>query len=845
MKQRMYAIGLCIGCCGWIGSLAEAPAMIHDLNHFTINHRGAVTDSGRSFVDPNGWTTNGDGSITNIGRLSDSRLQTDKKLLRGQVSDSTGSPVEYATAVLLKGETQVGGAVTDSTGSFSIEAVPGDYALLVQFVGYDAWRQSVQLPMNEPLQVQLHTSEVALGEVVVRATQLERKGDRFVLSVLPQTGKDGSELLREAPGVWFSTQGVSINGMSGTKVFLDDRELHLEGEELVRYLHSLRADEIRSIEVIPIAGAEYEASARGGVIRISLRHRRADGVQGHVTMETAQVSGFQSYNPSAAVQARVGRWNWEASGSGDWVPRDELSSDDVRLYADPSQSFHSQLTGEELRRNGQARLAALFEADSLNTLGAELEYVRQHSEQASVNDAWLTSHRSGGETTHSVGQYAQRQAFHTIAATANWIHKLDGQGSLVKFIGNYLRKSASGNNRQQARYEQTAAVRDTTYRMQVEADYDLATADLAFRKQLSQQIGYQLGAKYTYTLMDDASRYEALVDSRWKELTRYRAELRYHEHITGAYGSFSGDWGAWSLQAGLRLEYVNTADQSGSLQRDYLDLFPNLSVTRAFDPARRLMLIGQYRRNIERPAFSTLNPNRIQRSEYNYVVGNPLLKPTYIHHVMFTWVYAYRYTLTMACSLHRDLVRENALIDSENPDASYVTYLNQDRENHWFVVLGLPFEPTPWFKLNINMTGVRQQIRAEAGQPYVPHWLGFANVTATVQLPQGFSFETRYAGQSRLYSGTGEIAPFHTVGVAVRKKLFNDRWLLTAHAENLFDAQYGFASHLPGYDIQSQTTQASVGRHFKVSLSWHFQSGKRVDRRQLDSANEAERNRLK
>ena len=82
--------------------------------------------------------------------------------------------------------------------------------------------------------------------------------------------------------------------------------------------------------------------------------------------------------------------------------------------------------------------------------------------------------------------------------------------------------------------------------------------------------------------------------------------LRYHEHIAGAYGSFSGDWGAWALQAGLRLEYANTADQAGELQRDYFDLFPNVSVTRAFDPYKRYMLIGQYARNIERPAFSAL-----------------------------------------------------------------------------------------------------------------------------------------------------------------------------------------------------------------------------------------------
>ena len=85
------------------------------------------------------------------------------------------------------------------------------------------------MPQEEVLELRFATSQVALGEVVVRATQIERKGDRFVLSVLPHTGKDGSELLREAPGVWLSNNGLSINGASGTKVFVDEREVRLEG----------------------------------------------------------------------------------------------------------------------------------------------------------------------------------------------------------------------------------------------------------------------------------------------------------------------------------------------------------------------------------------------------------------------------------------------------------------------------------------------------------------------------------------------------------------------------------------------------------------------------------------
>ena len=78
----------------------------------------------------------------------------------------------------------------------------------------------------------------------------------------------------------------------------------------------------------------------------------------------------------------------------------------------------------------------------------------------------------------------------------------------------------------------------------------------------------------------------------------------------------------------INQRYTETIDRSEDFSRDYLDLFPNLSVTYAFDPIKRWMLVGQYARNIERPPFYTLNPNRIQSSDYSYQIGNPYLRPT-------------------------------------------------------------------------------------------------------------------------------------------------------------------------------------------------------------------------
>lgn len=68
----------------------------------------------------------------------------------------------------------------------------------------------------------------------------------------------------------------------------------------------MKSEEIKRIEVIPIAGAEYEASTRGGIISITLRQRQNNGVQGNITMGTALSSSLNRYLPSATLNARMG-----------------------------------------------------------------------------------------------------------------------------------------------------------------------------------------------------------------------------------------------------------------------------------------------------------------------------------------------------------------------------------------------------------------------------------------------------------------------------------------------------------------------------------------------------------
>lgn len=160
--------------------------------------------------------------------------------LRGRALEG-GSPVGYATAVLLRDGRQAAGTTTDDAGGFVLTADTGRYTLVLRHVAYRPFEQEVCVAAADTDLGDLPLAPLGISEVTVTAETVTRQADRFVVSIgnTPAlAGQDGTELLARAPGVWLGEDGISINGAGGTKVYVDGRELKGSAEETTSYLRS-------------------------------------------------------------------------------------------------------------------------------------------------------------------------------------------------------------------------------------------------------------------------------------------------------------------------------------------------------------------------------------------------------------------------------------------------------------------------------------------------------------------------------------------------------------------------------------------------------------------------------
>lgn len=292
---------------------------------------------------------------------------------KGRVVNEQGEAVEYATVVLLKDAEQVAGMTTDGEGRFELKAPAGDYTLRIQYLGYESLTQQVKVEQENDLgDFVMKSGTTQIEGVVVKARLVRREADRFVMDVAnapAAIGKDGIELLERAPGVWINDEKISINGKSGTKVFINDRELRLEPEQLAAYLRSLRAEEIQKIEVVPVTGADHDADASGGIIRITLRKQRENGVQGSVSMRTQQSDIAHVYYPGANVAAHTGKWDFNASAWGS-LGNSTMRTSERTDYTLSNKQLAARSEDASDDRNGGATLGAIVSINDRHSLGA-------------------------------------------------------------------------------------------------------------------------------------------------------------------------------------------------------------------------------------------------------------------------------------------------------------------------------------------------------------------------------------------------------------------------------------------------------------------------------------------
>lgn len=747
-------------------------------------------------------------------------------------------------------------AISSLEGNFSFLVIAGSYTLEISSIGYKTTRLDIALTENTSLgDIVLEEDAQLIESVTVTSGLIRREADRYVMNNLSESaiakGRDSYELLKLAPGVWADDNGsISINGKSGVKVLLNEREVRMTGEQLMAYLKALPAENLQKIEIIPESGADYDADSSAGIIKITLRRMRENGTNGSVSLggNFSTLSSSYTVGPNGNINHKSGPWNLYGSFSLSSYSV-TADSDRLRLEERTSYSNGAELLSHTLNSSknnqGGGIVGAIYDLSERSSIG--IEYNIWHSPSAPSITSSDLSYTLNGDSEYHTSLYEQRRSTTNQSVAANYILSLDDQGSKLKVIADWAGNTTLGTNLNADQMVRTiggveSAPIDSLYRNSSLANYSYYTLTAAVEQKLSEVTTLSYGAKYTLTDSYSTTDYAYLKGEEWAPLENYNSLTDYNEHIGALYGIYSTRFnnGA-SLSAGLRAEYTNIPE----LKQQYVSLFPHLNISYPLNPTQTVILSGSYKRAITRPAFWTMNPVRQQLSEFSYQVGNPDLRPVYSNNFTLSATLFYRYTVTLGGYLQDGVISQLSMVDDADPTGRTLKYIHTNINNlyQYYIQLSVPAQITPWWTMNANLLAVMLDQRIAATDTNDRTYTSQGYVVNTFSLPKGWSVDL--TGQFVTDAKIGNLTQQGqgNISLAVKKQVGDNLSLGVGFNHILDTSHQRVASSGEGFSRTLYSPNLWT-RSVNVYVRYNFQAGKMFRAKSVESGAAEEKGRM-
>ncbi|MBA4745995.1 MAG: TonB-dependent receptor [Muricauda sp.] len=753
--------------------------------------------------------------------------------IEGIVVDLEDNPIAFANIVaqLKMDSTLVKGAITDMEGRFELELPNhGDCFLTISYVGF----KTKQISTIEKLDLEtiyLEAKAEALDEVAVVAEKpfVQREQDKLVVNVqnsIVSAGGTTLEVLEKSPGIIVDQDdNISLSGRSGVRIYIDDKDTRLQGEQLANLLRSLPSSNIEKIEIISNPSVKYEAQGNAGIINIVTKKGKLYGTNGSITLSPGH-GRFVRWSNSLDFNHRNENFNVFGQYSFATMNRyQEIVIDRVFLEGDEPMAYYDLQNDFELpMKNHNARLGMDFNAGDRTTFGILF------SGLTSVNENQSTSHVLG----YDVDRQPISEELTTTDITSKWNQFTTNFNARHTFKG----KSSIDFNFDHARYNNGSDQwfvsdfeffdRGTTAQEILLGDVDgflnLTGLTLDYVLPLDKGNRLEAGWKNTWVKSDNDLRYVNDRNGVLVPNTNLSNRFIYDEAIYAAYVSLNTNKEKWNAQIGLRAESTfiqgNQVTTQTVFENDYVNLFPTASYNYTFNEKHALG--ASFGRRIDRPSYGQLNPFRTFVNTNTYREGNPFLQP------QFTWITELNYTFAQRyyVALNMGYTSDNlnmAIIRNGDEEVVVVKPINIDKLRDYSLVASFPVTFFHWWRSNWNVNASIRDFDGEINgfnfnrnNPIVS-----MNTNHNFDLGKGYRLQVN---AFYLFPHYGTITRAETISafsLGIQKNILKDKATLRFNFNDIFWNQYPTGRTQFG-NLDDSFTSYRDTRYATLSFTWRF-----------------------
>lgn len=610
--------------------------------------------------------------------------------LTGRIIDGHGIPVPYANISLLapKDSCFITGGVSNENGDFVIPCDASEVIVRVTYVGYRTLTFLTKPRDVGTLQMKEDRTTLSGVTVTGNIPRIELKGSALTMTVagtiLEKIGTAEDVVLR-APTVMKNGEAIEVIGKGVPVIYINGRKV-----DGLLELSQLQSDQIKSVEVVQNPGARYDATVNA-VIVIRTKRPEGEGVGIEVGSYTRRSRGFVN-NERLSLTYRKGGFEFFAMGFGAY--------NKYKCWSDYIQTTHSENiwksdhTEKSIVRNDyfEGKIGFNYQPGENHSLGAyyhgssdKLHDRYEHNDELSVDgvpydklSCTLVS-REHWRPMHNINVY-YNGAFGKLG---------------IDFNSDYVHRhiaNTKGNDENSQEYADREVNTRSLSKTDMIAEKLLLTYPL-WKGQIT------VGEEFTTTRrINRFSNEEGYIESSENETRECNLApfMELQQHLEKV-----------NLGIGLRYEHtINEFYVANSLQNEvsmtYDKLFPSASLSWSFNmpslfnkqpvsdvkPLSPIQMQLSYATRTRRPTYDQLKSNVHYENRFNLQIGNPLLKPTYVHNLSFMAMWRWLF-MSVNYTYNKDEIFFTTTFYNDDPTVNLVTFINYPHRENLSVTLGL------------------------------------------------------------------------------------------------------------------------------------------------------------
>jgi hypothetical protein len=649
----------------------------------------------------------------------------------GSIKDTTGQHMIGANILLISGKDSLH-TTSNETGAFQFTNVPWpDFTLRISLIGYDTWYKqfsyrdagtSLELPLIT-LSMKLNTlKEVvvkgARAPVLIKGDTLEYAADQYHL----RENSVVEDLLRRLPGIQVDRDGnITTMGQSVTKVKINGKEFMVS--DIRTLMRILPVDLIDKIQLIDDYGdlaratgrrvgepekvinlqtksdlnQVYQAQVMGGVGSDGRYNAQA---MGNYFSEKQQLSVMGNTNNTSAQEgkavASTGNLNYRGVYSkafsvnvglmGGQTNSDVSSVSNVQTVTSDGTLYNANTSSNSARTDNWAiNLGEEYKPRDGDLVNFNFNTNRINNN----NNSLLASHQTGFQLKDQLTGSDFNSTSPTVLGGLFASHRFKGLGRIwsLSFFGSSTDMSSNQNSIDSIRYynaDSTIAKDSILHQLLHKVNNNLSLngqaswvepLDSFASLELRYSMNYQLNDTKQETNWVGADGKPSFIDSLSNHYKVYTTQQQIELNFRHNKGKVD-----YTVGAKVQPSNMHSVSANGSAG-------PSLSNTKVVPVAQLIYRLPEgatasiaYTGNVVFPTFQQLQPIPDLTNPSTPVIGNPELKPSYMHSIFLNYRKAGMNTLFLHLNgnLNQDQVVTNVVLvkDSFNTVKQETHFLN-------------------------------------------------------------------------------------------------------------------------------------------------------------------------